>query len=262
MQNAQAGGAGPFDIRGRLALVTGSSRGLGRTFALGLAAAGARVVVHGRDPRAIAGTESAIASAGGEAAGRLRVDLGRREELEAALAALVGEVGVPDILVNNAGVQRRGNFWEMDPADWDEVIAANLSAAFSVSRLLAPGMIERGSGKIVNIGSVQSMLARARITPYVASKGGIAMLTKGMASELAEHGIQVNTISPGYFATEMNASLAADPQFNAWIEDRTPARRWGREEELVGTLIYLCSGASDFVTGQNIFVDGGMTSVV
>jgi gluconate 5-dehydrogenase len=178
------------------------------------------------------------------------------------VAALVQQHGVPDILVNNAGVQRRAPFAEFSAEDWDAVLATNLSSAFHVTRALVPGMVERGSGKIVNIASVQSMLARRTIAPYSASKGGLVMLTKGMAADLAGYGIQVNAISPGYFDTEMNQALVQDAEFTAWVVERTPARRWGLPDELVGTLVYLCSRASSFVNGQNIFVDGGMTSVV
>ena len=166
------------------------------------------------------------------------------------------------MLVNNAGLQRRAPFTEFDPADWDAVIATNLSSAFYVSRAISPAMKERGAGKIVNIGSVQSKLARQTIAPYSASKGGVVMLTQGMAADLARYNIQVNCISPGYFKTDMNTALWQDEKFNEWVETRTPAQRWGGLEELNGTLVYLCSDASNFVCGQNIFVDGGMTSVV
>ena len=169
---------------------------------------------------------------------------------------------MPDILVNNAGIQRRAPFNEFEPADWDDIVAANLSSVFYVSQQVTRHMAERRSGKVVNIGSVQSMLARQTIAPYSATKGGVAMLTKGMAADLARFDIQVNAISPGYFATEMNKALVEDEAFNAWVVGRTPAQRWGRFDELVGTLLYLVSDASSFVSGQNIFVDGGMTSVV
>jgi gluconate 5-dehydrogenase len=251
-----------FDITGRLALVTGSSRGLGRALAAGLADAGARVVLHGRDAGALAEARDTIADRSGAAPATTAFDVTDPAAVDAALAELVAEHGVPDILVNNAGIQRRAPFVDFTVADWDDVVAANLSSAFYVSRALARAMADRGSGKIVNIASVQSQLARQTIAPYSATKGGLVMLTKGMAADLARSGIQVNAISPGYFATEMNRALVEDEAFNAWVEQRTPARRWGRVEELVGTLVYLCSDASSFVSGQNIFVDGGMTAVV
>jgi len=223
-----------FDVSDRLALVTGSSRGLGRSLALGLARAGARLIVHGRDAAAV----------------------------EAGVADLLARVGTPDILVNNAGVQRRAPIQDFAVSDWDDIIAANLSGVFYVSRFVAPAMIARGSGKIVNVASVQSHLARQTIAPYSASKGGVAQLTKGMAADLARHGIQVNALSPGYFATEMNRALVDDPDFTAWLTQRTPAQRWGDFAELDGALLFLSSDASSFVSGQNIFVDGGMTAVV
>ena len=148
------------------------------------------------------------------------------------------------------------------PENWDELIAANLSGPFYVARALAPGFVARGSGKIVNVGSVQSVLARQTIAPYSASKGGIAQLTRGMAADLARPGIQVNTLSPGYFATDMNRELVDDATFTSWLEARTPAGRWGDFAELDGALLFLCSDASSFVSGQNLVVDGGMTSVV
>lgn len=251
-----------FDITGRLALVTGSSRGLGLALATGLAEAGARVVLHGRDRAALDAAHEQIAAVGGDVAASVTFDVTDHSAVSDAVAGLVAEHGVPDILVNNAGLQRRAPFTEFDPADWDALVATNLSSAFYVSRAVSRGMAERGSGKIINIGSVQSMLARETIAPYSATKGGLAMLTRGMAADLARFDIQINTISPGYFATEMNRELWEDAEFDDWVVNRTPARRWGRFEELVGTLVYLSSAASSFVSGQNIFVDGGMTSVV
>jgi len=251
-----------FDIRDRLALVTGSSRGLGRTLAAGLAAHGARVILHGRDEQQLAAAREEVAAAGGAPPATVRFDVTDPAAIDDAVARLLAEHGAPDILVNNAGIQRRAPFAEFAAADWHDVVAANLSSAFYVSQPIARAMIERGSGKIINIGSVQSALARETIAPYSASKGGLAMLTKGMAADLARYGIQVNCLSPGYFATDMNEALVNDPDFDAWVRGRTPAQRWGWVEELIGTLVYLASPASSFVSGQNIFVDGGMTSVV
>lgn len=251
-----------FDLRGRRALVTGSSRGLGNALALGLAEAGADLVLHGRNAATLAAAREAITAATSRDVDTVTFDVTNPEAVEAGVGGMVEKHGVPDILVNNAGLQRRAPFTEFAVGDWDDVIATNLSSAFYVSRHVAPAMAARGSGKIVNIGSVQSMLARQTIAPYSASKGGIAMLTKGMAADLARFNIQVNAISPGYFATEMNRDLWQDEEFNAWVVNRTPAGRWGKFSELVGTLVYLSSEASSFVSGQNIFVDGGMTSVV
>lgn len=251
-----------FSLTGKLAFVTGSSRGLGQGLALALARAGARVVLHGRDTAALEASRDLLEAETGTRPGTAVFDVTDAAAVEAAVGTLVTEHGVPDILVNNAGLQRRGPFTEFLVSDWDDVIAANLSGVFYVSRFIAPAMVERGSGKIINIASVQSMLARQTIAPYSASKGGVAQLSKGMAADLARYNIQVNTLSPGYFATEMNTALVEDEAFNAWVVNRTPAQRWGNTEELAGTLIYLSSSASNFVSGQNIFVDGGMTSVV
>lgn len=251
-----------FNLTGKSVLVTGSSRGLGQSLALGLASAGARVVVHGRDAAAAEATASLIEAQYGYRPAVTIFDVTDARAVEQAVAAVIADHGVPDILVNNAGVQRRAPIAEFSIEDWDTVIASNLSSAFYVSRYIVPGMIERGSGKIINIASVQSALARQTIAPYSASKGGIAQLSRGMAADLARYNIQVNTLSPGYFATDMNAALVADESFTTWVAQRTPAQRWGRVEELRGPLIFLASAASDFVSGQNLFVDGGMTAVV
>ena len=251
-----------FDVTGRLALVTGSSRGLGRTLAAALAEAGARVILHGRDETALAETAGAIECATGERPRAVRFDVTRAAEVRDVVGILVAEHGVPDILVNNAGLQRRAPIHEFAADDWDAVIASNLSSAFYVSRAVTPGMVERGSGKVINIASVQSKLARQTIAPYSASKGGIAALTQGMAADLARHNVQVNALSPGYFATDMNRALVEDPSFDAWLTQRTPAGRWGRVDELRGALLFLASDASSFVSGHNLVVDGGITAVV
>lgn len=253
---------GLFDLSGRLALVTGSSRGLGNALARGLAEAGADLILHGRDLELLAREQAAIAEASGHRVEIVSFDVTDQEAAEAALADLLATHGTPDILVNNAGVQRRSPFNEFDPGDWDAVIRTNLSSAFYVSQPITRAMAERGSGKVVNIASVMSQLARQTIAPYGASKGGVLMLTKGMAADLARFNIQVNAISPGYFASEMNTALVQDATFDAWLRQRTPAQRWGEPRELVGALVFLASDASSFVSGQNIFVDGGLTAVV
>lgn len=251
-----------FDISNRLVLITGSSRGLGYAMARGLAERGARVVLHGRSPEKLAeAAQSLQTETGGEIAS-VAFDVTDNTAVEQGVAGLIAAHGLPDILVNNAGLQKRAPFAEFDPADWDAVLRTNLSSAFYVAHALAAPMSQRGSGKIVNLGSVQSMLARETIAPYAASKGGVAMLTKGMAADLARYDIQVNCISPGYFQTDMNTALWQDDAFDTWVTKRTPAQRWGQLDELIGTLVFLASPASAFVSGQNIFVDGGMTSVV
>ncbi|MFT4021264.1 MAG: SDR family oxidoreductase [Acinetobacter sp.] len=251
-----------FDLSNKLALVTGSSRGLGNTLAGALASAGARVILHGRDSASLDNAAIEWEKSYGVRPDTVLFDVQDAASVEAAVNDLVERFGTPDILVNNAGIQRRSPFAEFAVSDWDDIIATNLSSVFYVSRFIAPHMIARGSGKIINIASVQSALGRQTIAPYAASKGGVALLTRGMTADLARHNIQVNTLSPGYFATDMNSALVADENFTSWLEQRTPAGRWGRPEELSGALVFLASSASDFVTGQNIFVDGGMTAVV
>src|SRR5690625_1609306 len=251
-----------FDISGALALVTGSSKGLGRSFAEALAGAGAEVILHGRDRAALADTAEAITEAGGVVRTVERFDVTDAVAAARAMGAVVADHGVPDILVNNAGVQRRAPIQEFPEADWEAVLSTNLSSVFYVTRPLLPAMVNRGSGKIINIASVQSLLGRQTIAPYTASKHGVAGLTKAMAADLARHNIQVTALAPGYVATEMHTDLTSDAEFAAWVAQRPPAARWGKVEELHGVLLFLSSAASSFVSGQNIFVDGGMTAVV
>lgn len=251
-----------FGIAGKLALVTGSGRGLGNTYARGLAEAGCNVVLHGRNAELLATEQRAISEEYGVSVHVTCFDVADPDQVFPAVEKLIDEVGVPDILVNNAGVQRRAPFHEFSLLDWADVVNTNLNGTFYVSRAITPGMVERGSGKVINIGSVTSMLARQTVSAYTTTKGAVAMLSKAMSADLARYNIQVNTISPGYFDTEMNVALVNDEAFNDWVCTRTPAGRWGVPDELLGALLYLASSASDFVTGQNIFVDGGMTSVV
>ena len=251
-----------FDVTGKLALITGSSKGLGLALATALAESGAHVILHGRDEDALDNARTAIEGGGGRVVGVEPFDVTDVDRTAEAIGAIIDAHGVPDILVNNAGVQRRAPIQDFATADWNDVVTTNLSSVFYVTRPLLPGMIQRGSGKIINIASVQSQLARQTIAPYSAAKSGLVGLTRGMAADLARHNIQVNAISPGYFATEMNKALVEDEEFSAWVTRRTPAARWGSVEELSGALLFLSSEASSFVSGQNIFVDGGMTAVV
>ncbi|GAB4094859.1 SDR family oxidoreductase [Brachybacterium horti] len=251
-----------FDLSGRLALVTGSTRGIGRTLAEGLSAAGATVVVHGRSLEQTTAEAAAITAATGTPALATAFDVTDTAQIDAALTALEAEHGALDVLVNNAGIQRRAPLTEFTDEDWDDLVATNLSSAFKCARRAASGMIARGSGRIINIGSVQSQLARPSIAAYSATKGGIVMLTKGLTADLAPHGVQVNALAPGYFATELTAALVADEKFSAWVAGRTPAGRWGATEDLVGPLVFLASDAAAFVNGQTLYVDGGMTAVI
>lgn len=250
-----------FDVTGRTALVTGSTRGIGHALVEGLAAAGAHVVVHGRDRTVADGVAAGIRAAGGQASA-VAFDVTDEDEVERGIADVEARGGPVEILVNNAGMQRRGPFPEFRLEDWNDLVATNLTSGFLVGRAIARRMIPRGAGKIVNIASVQSLLGRPGITPYAATKGGVAMLTRGMCADLAPSGIQVNAIAPGYFATELTKALVDDPDFSAWVRQRTPAGRWGDTADLVGALLFLSSRASDFVNGQVLFVDGGMTAVV
>ncbi len=250
-----------FDLTGRTALVTGSSRGLGRAMAEGLAGAGAAVVLNGADAGRLA-TAAAEMRAAGHTVHEARFDVTDEAAVVAAFAALDAQGVAVDILVNNAGIQFRKPMIELETADWRRVIETNLTSAFVVGREAARRMIPRGRGKIINIGSLTSALARATVAPYTVAKGGIKMLTQAMTAEWAVHGIQANAIGPGYMLTDMNEALVNDPVFDAWVKGRTPARRWGRPDELVGTAVFLASPASDYVNGQIIYVDGGMLAVL
>jgi len=186
-------------------------------------------------------------------------DITDRAAIKTAVAAIIATHGAIDILVNNAGIQRRGPMVEFAEKDWDDIIATNLTAPFVVSQAVLPGMIARKRGKIIHIASLMSELARPTVVPYTAAKGGVRQLTRGMAIELAPMGIQVNAIAPGYFATEMNRALIDNAEFNAWVCKRTPAGRWGQPDELAGLAVFLASGASDYMTGQMLIMDGGMS---
>ncbi len=248
----------PFDLSGQVALVTGAYRGLGFAIAQGLARAGASVVLSGRNRERL-GEAAALLAAQGLAARSAVFDVTNREAAREAVASIEREHGHLDILFNNAGIQRRHPFAEFPQADWDELIATNLTAPFIVSQAVVPGMMARRRGKIVHIASLLSELARPSVVPYAAAKGGLRQLTRGMAVELAAHNIQVNAIAPGYFATEMNRALIDDAEFNAWVCKRTPAGRWGQPDELSGLAVFLASSASDYVSGQMIIIDGAMS---
>jgi gluconate 5-dehydrogenase len=251
-----------FDITGKLALVTGSSRGIGYALAQGLLEAGCTVALNGRDETQL---QSAAGQLREQASGEVLLapfDVTSPAQVADGIQRLEQAAGPIEILVNNAGTQHRTPFLEFGDADWQRLLDTNLTSAFLVGREVARRMAPRGAGKIVNICSLQSEVSRPGIAPYAATKGALKMLTKGMCADLAPHGIQVNGIGPGYFATELTAPLVADEEFSAWVRRRTPAGRWGRVEELVGTLIYLCSPAADFVNGQVVYVDGGMLAVL
>jgi gluconate 5-dehydrogenase len=249
-----------FDLTGRRALVTGSSQGIGQSLAQGLAAAGAAVVLNGRDQGKLERAVAALRAEGREAEG-LAFDVTDPKAVEAAIAQI--EDGGPlDILVNNAGIQRRMPLEEFPVATWHELMRTNLDAVFYVGQAVARRMIARKRGKIINIASLMSEASRYSIAPYTASKGAVKNLTKGMCTDWARYNIQVNAIGPGYFETPLNKALMDDAKFNTWLEARTPAGRWGKLEELQGACIFLASRASDFVNGQILYVDGGVLATV
>ena len=251
-----------FDLSGHTALVTGSSRGLGYAIAEGLGAAGAAVVLNGSDPERLAAAAAPL-RAKGLTVTEAVFDVTDESAVMRAFAKLDAAGVLVDILVNNAGIQLRKPIVETTAAEWQRVIDTNLTSAFLVGREAARRMIERGKGgKIINIGSLMSEVARATLCAYTAAKGGIKMLTRAMAAEWAEHNIQANAIGPGYMATEMTRPLRENAAFDAWLMARTPARRWGKPEELVGTAIFLASSASGYVNGQIIYVDGGILAVL
>ncbi|MCU5771792.1 gluconate 5-dehydrogenase [Erwiniaceae bacterium BAC15a-03b] len=250
-----------FSLDNKRVLITGSGRGIGFLLAKGLAEAGAEVIINATTQ---AGAEKAAQQliAAGHTAHAVAFDVTQSAAVNAAVEQIESQIGAIDVLVNNAGIQRRRPFLEFPEQDWNDVIAVNQTAVFLVSQAVARKMVTRQSGKIINIGSMQSELGRDTITPYAASKGAVTMLTRGMCVELARHNIQVNGIAPGYFKTEMTQALADDQDFTAWLTKRTPAARWGNPEELIGAAVFLSTKASDFVNGHLLFVDGGMRVAV
>jgi gluconate 5-dehydrogenase len=250
-----------FRLDGRIALVTGSSTGIGLALARGLGEAGATVVLNARNERRLAETAAQLAGAG-LAVHQRAFDVTDTAAVETAVAAIEAEIGPIGILVNNAGMTRRAPFQELQDADWQAVMRTNVDGAFVVGRAVARRMVPRGHGRIINICSVMSEVGRPGTVAYTASKGALKMLTKGMAVDLAPHGITVNGIGPGYFKTELTAPLAADATFNQWLINRTPARRWGSVEELAPAAVYLASDAAGFVNGHILYIDGGITATL
>ncbi len=250
-----------FSLDGRIVLITGSTQGIGRALATACAEAGAHVVINARSADKVDAAVAELSAAGLQASGQV-ADVTDGAEVEAMVANIEAEVGPIAGLVNNAGIQRRAPFLEFDLEDYREVMETNLVSPFIVSQAVAKRMADRGTGRIVNIGSVQSQLGRPTIVPYTASKGGIVLLTRGMCADLGPLGVQVNCVAPGYFATELTQALVDDPEFSAWVESRTPSGRWGDVSELGGATVFLLSDAASFINGQTLFVDGGMTSVV
>jgi gluconate 5-dehydrogenase len=246
-----------FDLAGRRALVTGASRGIGLALAQGLSNAGAVVVLNGRNPQTLS-----VAAAAIQNAEILAFDVTDHAAARTAIDAHEAAHGPIDILVNNAGVQFRAPLLDFPPEEFERLMRTNVTSLFNVGQACARHMIARGRGKIINIASVQTSLARAGIAPYGATKGAVGNLTKGMAADWARLGINCNAIAPGYIRTDLNRALQEDPAFDAWLVQRTPAGRWGETRELVGACVFLASAASDFVHGHVLFVDGGITATV
>ncbi|QHQ35274.1 SDR family oxidoreductase [Algicella marina] len=247
-----------FNLNGRNALVTGSSQGIGLALARGLAKAGATIVLNGRDIGKLEATAESLRS-DGATVHLLPFDVTDHATAGTAVDSFETEVGPVDILVNNAGMQHRGPLENFDVEAFQKLLQTNISSVFNVGQAVANHMIPRGRGKIINIASVQSRLARTGIAPYTATKGAVANLTKGMATDWARYGLQCNAIAPGYFETPLNAALVADAEFTAWLKQRTPAGRWGKVEELAGACVYLASDEASFVNGHVLYVDGGLT---
>lgn len=243
-----------FDLTGRRALITGSSQGIGFALARGLMEAGAEVVLNGRNRERLAAAQKELG-----APHAIAFDVTDPAAVHAAINGFEKDTGAIDILVNNAGMQFRTPLEDFPVDKFQQLLQTNVFSVFNVGQTVARHMIPRGRGKIINIASVQTALARPGIAPYTATKGAVANLTKGMATDWAPHGLQCNAIAPGYFDTPLNAALVADADFTAWVSDRTPAGRWGRIEELAGACIFLASEASSFVNGHVLFVDGGIS---
>ena len=251
-----------FDLTGRTALITGSSRGIGFALAQGLAQAGAKVIINSRQSAVVQAAVDRLVALGLKAQGAA-FDVADEAAVEAAFAGFDQRNIAIDILINNAGIQHRQPMLDLALEDWHRVMNTNLTAAFIVGRATARRMIaNKSGGKIINIGSLTSEAARATVGPYTVAKGGIKMLSRAMAAEWAQFDIQANSIGPGYILTDMNEALVNNPTFDAWVKSSNPAQRWGRPDELVGTAIYLASSASNYVNGQIIYVDGGWLSVL
>lgn len=248
-----------FDLSGQCALITGSSQGIGLALAKGLADAGARIVLNGRDEDKLASAAQRLRE-DGAVVDELPFDVTDHDAVRIAIDGYETNSGSLNILINNAGMQHRTQLEDFPADAFERLLQTNIASVFHVGQACARHMISRGSGKIVNICSVQTALARPGIAPYTATKGAVANLTKGMATDWAKHGLQCNGLAPGYFDTPLNKALVEDPEFSAWLAKRTPAGRWGDVEELVGTCIFLSSAASSFVNGTTIFVDGGITA--
>jgi gluconate 5-dehydrogenase len=250
-----------FNLKGKTALVTGSGSGLGLAIAEGLAGAGAKIILNGRNESKLVTAENRFQQKG-FVVDKLVFDVSDSASVKKAITEYEKKSGQIDILINNAGINIRGPFEEISEEDWKKVLDINVNGAMIVSQTVGPFMIKRKAGKIINICSMQSELGRPTIVPYTVSKGGIKMLTKALATEWGGHNIQVNGIGPGYFETELTKPLKDDPEFDKWLCVRTPANRWGQPKELIGAAVFLASEASDYINGHILYVDGGLLASV
>jgi gluconate 5-dehydrogenase len=250
-----------FDLSGRLALITGSSQGIGLALARGLGQAGARVVLNGRDGARLENARALLESEG-LAALAAPFDVTDRAAVSDAVATIEREVAPIDILINNAGIQRRAPFESFPEETWREIMAVNLDSVFHVTQAVGALMLARRRGRIINICSVASELGRATIVPYAATKGALRQMTRGLCAEWAARNIQINAIAPGYIRTELNRALIDDAVFSAWVCARTPAGRWADVDELAGAAIFLASDAASYVNGHVLYVDGGLSTSV
>ena len=248
-----------FDLTGKTSLITGSSQGIGQSLAAGLASAGATIVLNGRDTAKLAAAAETLRQTGATVH-ELPFDVTDHAATRTAIDGFETATGPIDILINNAGMQHRAPLEDFPPDAFDRLMKTNVTSVFNVGQAVARHMIARGRGKIINIASIQTALARPGIAPYTASKGAVSNLTKGMATDWGPKGLQVNAIAPGYFDTPLNAALVADPDFTAWIGKRTPVGRWGNLPELQGAAIFLAAEASSYINGHTLFVDGGMSA--
>jgi gluconate 5-dehydrogenase len=256
---SKASGLKLFDLSGRLALVTGSSQGIGLALARGLGQAGAKIVLNGRDDAKLSHARSALET-DGIAVFTAPFDVADRAAVRNAIGAIERDIGPIEILVNNAGIQRRAAFESFPEETWREIMGANLDSVFHVTQAVGARMLTRGHGRIINICSVASELGRATIVPYAATKGALRQMTRGLCAEWAKRNNQINAIAPGYIKTELNAALLADEAFTKWVNARTPAGRWAEVEELAGAAIFLASDAASFVNGHILYVDGGLST--
>jgi gluconate 5-dehydrogenase len=250
-----------FDLQGKTALITGSESGIGFALAEGLSGAGAKIVINGLSNKKLSDAENYFKRQGAKVT-ILAFDVGNRNEVIKAIDKYIETEGNVDILINNAGINIRSSFIDFKEEDWKKIFDVNLSGAMIVTQAILPQMIKKNAGKIINMCSLYSALGRASVVPYSVSKGGLKMFTKALCAEMGKYNIQVNGIGPGFIETEMTQSLKKDASFNKWLSTRTPAGRWGNPKDLIGTVVFLASEASNFVNGQILHVDGGILASV